>query len=99
MNLEEGHYGANLAAEVLSLRDSVQGWQLAGRPGGLPVDVESDRRLTAAVTHLTAAAAALDALTHHREALRRRHVYLRGQVGSHPRTGRIDRCRSRTPGP
>ena len=63
MNLEEGHYGANLAAEVLSLRDSVQGWQLAGRPGGLPVDVESDRRLTDAVTHLTAAAAALDALT------------------------------------
>src|SRR6478752_3454365 len=62
MNLDEGHYGANLAAEVLSLRDSVQGWQLAGRPGGLPVDVESDRRLTDAVTHLTAAAAALDAL-------------------------------------
>lgn len=63
VNLDGGHYEANLAAEVLALRDSVQGWQLAGRPGGLPVDIEADRRLSDAVTHLTSAAAALDALT------------------------------------
>ena len=59
----DGHYGAHLAAEVLALRDSVQGWQSAGRPGGRPIDIDADRRLADAVTHLTAAAAALDALT------------------------------------
>ena len=63
MNADDGHYGAHLAAEVLALRDSVQGWQSAGRPGGRPIDIDADRRLADAVTHLTAAAAALDALT------------------------------------
>lgn len=48
---------------MLALRDSVQGWQSAGRPGGRPIDIDADRRLADAVTHLTAAAAALDALT------------------------------------
>ena len=63
MNADDGHYGAHLAAEVLTLRDSVQGWQSAGRPGGRPIDIDADRRLADAVTHLTAAAAALDAVT------------------------------------
>jgi hypothetical protein len=48
---------------VVALRDSVEGWQSAGRPLGRPIDIDSDRRLADAVTHLTAAAAALDALT------------------------------------
>ena len=60
---DDGHYGAQLAAEVVALRDSVEGWQSAGRPLGRPIDIDSDRRLADAVTHLTAAAAALDALT------------------------------------
>jgi len=63
MNADEGHYGAHLAAEVLALRDSVEGWQSAGRPLGRPIDGDADRRLADAVTRLTAAAAALDALT------------------------------------
>lgn len=63
MNADDGDYGAQLAAEVVALRDSVEGWQSAGRPLGRPIDIDSDRRLADAVTHLTAAAAALDALT------------------------------------
>jgi hypothetical protein len=63
MNADDGHYGAQLAAEVLALRDSVEGWQSAGRPSGRPIDSDADRRLADAVTHLTAAAAALDAVT------------------------------------
>ena len=42
------------------MRDTVQGWQQAGSPNGIPVDLAADRALSDAVQHLTAAAAALD---------------------------------------
>jgi hypothetical protein len=42
------------------MRDTVQGWQQAGRPNGLPVDLQADRALSDAVQHLTAAAGALE---------------------------------------
>ena len=49
MNAYDGHYGAQLAAEVVALRDSVEGWQSAGRPLGRPIDIDADRRLADAV--------------------------------------------------
>ena len=49
MNADDGHYGVQLAAEVLALRDSVEGWRSAGRsagrPLGRPIDSVADRRL------------------------------------------------------
>ncbi len=36
MNADAGHYGVQLAAEVLALRDSMEGWQFDGRPCAWP---------------------------------------------------------------
>ena len=52
-----------LTLEILAMRDTVQGWQQAGSPNGLPVDLHADRALSDAVQHLTAAAAALELLS------------------------------------
>jgi len=49
--------------EILAMRDTVQGWQQAGSPNGLPVDLAADRALSDAVQHLSAAAAALDSMS------------------------------------
>lgn len=76
MNADDGHYGAHLAAEVLALRDSVQGWQSAGRPGGRPIDIDADRRLADAVTHLTAARSSPRRSDDHRQPGRWRHLRL-----------------------
>jgi len=46
----------SLTLEILAMRDTVQGWQQAGSPNGLPVDLQADRALSDAVQHLTAAA-------------------------------------------
>lgn len=56
MNADDGHYGTPLAAEVLALRDSAEGWQSAGRPFRRPIDIDADRRLDDAVTLVTTAA-------------------------------------------
>ena len=53
-------YRLTLTREILAMRDTVQGWQRAGSPNGLPVDLAADRALSDAVQHLSAAAAALD---------------------------------------
>jgi len=53
-------YRLTLTREILAMRDTVQGWQQAGSPNGLPVDLAADRALSDAVQHLSAAAAALD---------------------------------------
>jgi hypothetical protein len=53
-------YRRTLTPEILAMRDTVQGWQHAGQPHGLPVDLAADCALGDAVRHLTAAAAALD---------------------------------------
>lgn len=56
-------YRRTLTQEILAMRDTVQGWQQAGNPHGLPVDLAADRALSDAVQHLTAAAAALDPIS------------------------------------
>ena len=50
-------YRLTLTREILAMRDPVQGWQQAGSPYGLPVDLAADRALSDAVQHLSAAAA------------------------------------------
>jgi hypothetical protein len=50
-------YRRTLTREILAMRDTVQGWQQAGSPNGLPVDLAADRALSDAVQHLSAAAA------------------------------------------
>ena len=36
-------YRLTLTLEILAMRDTVQGWQQAGSPNGLPVDLAADR--------------------------------------------------------
>jgi len=50
-------YRLTLTREILAMRDTVQGWQQAGSPNGIPVDLAADRALSDAVQHLSAAAA------------------------------------------
>src|SRR5664279_497625 len=42
-------YRLTLTREILAMRDTVQGWQRAGSPNGLPVDLAADRALSDAV--------------------------------------------------